>query len=146
MTALTHKENDLHNRLIVAEFNLGQVEEELRRLREENEALRARLAQPEPEPNIEEMAEAVHNAYLTTCDALGWDVRPENRVPYAELTENSKELDRASVRAVLRFTAPPQRGWQGLTDEEKLTIVRETDNPVDALAATEAKLREKNHG
>ena len=36
MTALTHKENELHNRLIVAEFNLGQVEEELRRLHEEN--------------------------------------------------------------------------------------------------------------
>ena len=36
------------------------------------------------------------------------------------------------------------REWQGLTDEEKLTIVRETDNPVDALAATEAKLKEKN--
>jgi hypothetical protein len=34
--------------------------------------------------------------------------------------------------------------WVGLTDEEKLTIVRETDNPVDALAATEAKLKEKN--
>ena len=41
---------------------------------------------------------------------------------------------------------PPQREWQGLTDEEKLTIVRETDNPVDALAATEAKLKEKNSG
>ncbi len=31
VTVLTHKENELHNRLIVAEFNLGQVEEELRR-------------------------------------------------------------------------------------------------------------------
>ena len=37
-----------------------------------------------------------------------------------------------------------KKEWQGLTDEERLTIVRETDNPVDALAATEAKLREKN--
>jgi hypothetical protein len=37
-----------------------------------------------------------------------------------------------------------KREWQGLTDEEKLTIVRETDNPVDALAATEAKLKENN--
>ncbi len=49
MTALTFKENELHNRLIVAEFNLEQVEEELCRLREENETLRARLAQPERE-------------------------------------------------------------------------------------------------
>ena len=39
MTALTHKENELHNRLIVAEFNLKQVEEELRRLHEVNAEL-----------------------------------------------------------------------------------------------------------
>ena len=39
MTALTHKENELHNRLIVAEFNLGQAEEELRRLDEVNAEL-----------------------------------------------------------------------------------------------------------
>ena len=115
------------------------------------EALRARLAEPEPEPNIEEMAEAVHNAYLTTCDALGWDVRPENRVPYAELTENSKELDRASVRAVLRFTAPPQREWQGLTDEERAQIwdgiIKYIAGEIrinDFAKAIEAKLKEKN--
>ena len=39
MTVLTLKENELHNRLIVAEFNLGQVEEELRRLDEVNAEL-----------------------------------------------------------------------------------------------------------
>ena len=39
MTALTHKENDLHNRLIVAEFNLQQVEAELRRLHKVNAEL-----------------------------------------------------------------------------------------------------------
>lgn len=38
-----------------------------------------------------------------------------------------------------------KREWVGLTDEEKLTIVRKTDNPVDALATTEAKLKEKNY-
>jgi len=43
------------------------------------------------------------------------------------------------------YQAPRFRDeWVGLTDEEKLTIVRETDNPVDALAATETKLKEKN--
>lgn len=112
--------------------------------------LEARLAQPEPEPNIEEMAEAVHNAYLTTCDALGWDVRPENRVPYAELTEDSKELDRASVRAVLRFTASPQREWKGLTDEEIDELAEANldfnwkDGVEDFARAIEAKLKEKN--
>jgi hypothetical protein len=52
-------------------------------------------------PNIEVMAEAVHNAYLETCARLGWPVKESNNVPYAELSEDSKELDRASVRAVL---------------------------------------------
>lgn len=60
MTALTHKENDLHNRLIVAEFNLGQAEKELRRLHEENKALRARLAQPEPQEIKIEFKEWIH--------------------------------------------------------------------------------------
>ena len=45
MTALTHKENDLHNRLIVAEFNLQQVEAELRRLHEVNAELVETLAE-----------------------------------------------------------------------------------------------------
>jgi hypothetical protein len=57
-------------------------------------------------PDMEVMAEAVHEAYLTTCKKLGWDVKPANRVPYSELTDDSKELDRASVRAVLAFTEP----------------------------------------
>ena len=52
-------------------------------------------------PEIEVMAEAVHNAYLDTCERLEWEVRPANLVPYADLSEDSKELDRASVRAVL---------------------------------------------
>lgn len=43
MTALTHKENELHNRLIVAEFNLKQVETELRRVNKENKVLRYKL-------------------------------------------------------------------------------------------------------
>jgi hypothetical protein len=35
-------------------------------------------------------------------------VKPENQVPYAKLSEGSKELDRASVRAVLAFAAAPE--------------------------------------
>lgn len=50
---------------------------------------------------IEELAAAVHQAYLDTCARLGWEVKPSNLVPYAELSEDSKELDRASVRVVL---------------------------------------------
>jgi len=50
--------------------------------------------------NIEVLSEKVHNAYLETCKRLGWDIKPANNVPYVKLTEDSKELDRASVRAV----------------------------------------------
>ena len=56
------------------------------------------------------------------------------------------ELYQEAIEALRAALAQPEREWQGLTDEEKLTIVRETDNPVDALAATEAKLKEKNNG
>lgn len=51
--------------------------------------------------DVESMAEAVHNTYLTTCKKLGWEVKTANLVPYSELSEDSKELDRASVRATL---------------------------------------------
>ena len=50
---------------------------------------------------IENLAMWVHNAYLDTCKRFGWEVKPENQVPYEALSEDSKELDRASVRAVL---------------------------------------------
>lgn len=51
---------------------------------------------------IEQLAAAVHQAYLETCERLGWEVKPANRVPYEQLSEEAKELDRASVRAVLK--------------------------------------------
>lgn len=58
---------------------------------------------------LEPMAEAVHQAYLDTCARLGWPVKPANQVPYTDLEEDSKELDRASVRAVLAYllSSPP---------------------------------------
>ena len=107
---------------------------------EATELLRTLLTQPTPtncrhcpdeppqrteqEPvDLEALASAVHDAYLNTCDKLSWGVKLENRVPYSELTENSKELDRASVRAVLRLVVPqPQR--KPLTDEQATKIVQ----------------------
>ena len=53
--------------------------------------------------DVEAMAALVHQAYLDTCKKLGWPVKPENQIPYAALSEDSKELDRASVRAVLSY-------------------------------------------
>ena len=61
-----------------------------------------------PTVDVEVLAEAVHQAYLETADRLGWPVKPDNDVPYAELSEDSKELDRASVRAVLNAMRNPR--------------------------------------
>jgi hypothetical protein len=40
--------------------------------------------------------------------------------------------------------APPQRTWQGLTDEDISEIVRGTHNTVSFVRAIESKLKEKN--
>lgn len=50
---------------------------------------------------IETVAAAVHQAYLDTCDRLGWPVKPENNVGYDDLSEESKDLDRATAQAAI---------------------------------------------
>jgi hypothetical protein len=50
----------------------------------------------------------------------------------------------AEVRPL--YTAPQQRPWEGLTDEDKDEIIRVTmhDDFCDILMLVEAKLKEKN--
>ena len=87
------------------------------------EFLRARLAQPEPEP--------VADKYLMEV----------------ECTKCGAKQD-----GVLTVTAPQQRNWQGLTDEEMFDCLAQTDGEAKRLPlgfkwfaeAIEAKLREKN--
>ena len=43
-------------------------------------------------------------------------------------------------------TAPPQREWVGLTDEERTYLAWESNNGPHCVAMTEAKLKEKNNG
>ena len=134
------------------------------------EALRAALAQPEQEiesdrPHVEDDGCPTEKAVLQRFwrehqkqEPVAWmydwydETEDIDGVPIGGIVHDwiSKDYDEAhsptmgchNIRPL--YTTPPQREWQGLTDEEKLTIVRETDNPVDALAATEAKLKEKN--
>jgi len=42
------------------------------------------------------------------------------------------------------YTTPPQRTWQGLTNEDISEVVRGTHNTGSFVRAIEAKLREKN--
>lgn len=56
-------------------------------------------------PDIEIVSAAVHKAWMDTKKAKGVtsrlsETREELMVPYSELSEEAKELDRASVRAV----------------------------------------------
>ena len=86
------------------------------------EALRARLAQPEPEP-------------------VAWIKKDRSSI---EVSIMSAEYMMEEGFDPL-YTAPPQREWQGLTDEEAEHIYAEYWNDVASfIEAIEAKLKEKN--
>ena len=69
--------------------------------------------------NYEKIKEAgadnIHIAYLATCRRLGWSVKDENKMPYSELSNDSKELDRASFEAAIQTLQA-----FGLINEDKL--------------------------
>ena len=46
--------------------------------------------------------------------------------------------------ANLKLSAQSQRTWVGLTNEERKDLCRSWSSPMDAIYATEAKLKEKN--
>ena len=83
------------------------------------ETLRARLAQPEPEP-------------------VAWRNKNESGLSFKQLRGDWQPL----------YTAPPQREWQSLTDEEIMSLlpgaVRLPPGWADTARAIEAKLQEKN--
>jgi len=87
-------------------------------------ALRAALAQPEPEP-------------------VAWTVS-------GLITDFSRDCSAYQTKTYTRplYTAPPQREWQGLTDEEIREGNREswvtTQAWESAVWWAEAKLKEKN--
>lgn len=90
------------------------------------QALRARLAQPEPEPH----------GYL-------WFTRHmEQRFTHRKPKEDERIGD---VKPL--YTAPPQHEWQGLTDEDiEDACWTEVDQRLRSFArAIEAMLKEKNN-
>jgi len=65
----------------------------------------------------------------------------------AKLKDVEVELHRlknALEMANRALDATPQRTWVGLTDEERKDLCRSWSSPMDAIYATEAKLKEKN--
>ena len=113
------------------------------------EALKAALAQPEPEPVawtdrelelIDGMIE-VQLRHAAQCDAIA------NRT----MAERQKGWDMERVALLHKIKSnPPRREWQGLTEEE-ITDCWTVNDPVLPLVGTitraiEAALKEKNHG
>ena len=86
------------------------------------EALRARIAQPEPEPVV----------WISTSPArmIHWT---SDKPVY---DDDWKPL----------YTAPPQREWVGLTHEEKMEILTRSITAPSRIDVAEAALKEKNSG
>ena len=63
---------------------------------------------------------------------------------FCEITED--EISQGWTQKPLYYTAPPQREWVGLTDEDRREIISgtERDDRGYAMALVEAKLKEKN--
>jgi hypothetical protein len=95
------------------------------------EILEARLSAPEPEP-------------LEYWNAVeGWVKLDEVRQHFDSVGCGTIYKKPGEGRQPL-YPIPPQREWQGLTDEECDEIWDECLGVFDCLKMTEAKLKEKN--
>ena len=109
------------------------------------EILRARLSAPEPEPVACKQcgAKGIH-----ACVGYRWE---EGRTPPSVTFTAPPQPEPVPVACPKEpenieelYTAPPQREWQSLTDEECDEIWDECLGVFDCLKMTEAKLKEKN--
>jgi hypothetical protein len=124
--------------------------------------LRARLAQPEPEPVAWTVGGLItdfsrdFSAYKTKTYTKPLYTTPPQPEPELVADKYLMEVECTKCGAkqdgVLTVTAPPQREWQGLTDEEMFNCLAQTDGEAKRLPlgfkwfaeAIEAKLKEKN--
>ena len=103
------------------------------------EALRAALAQPEPEPVAWRFDYAKYRENDLRGRQWAFNVFSQTKPYMDEMVQDVTPL----------YTAPPQREWQGLTDEEIIRL-RHLYDPtahwsLDMFARViEAKLKEKN--
>ena len=107
-----------------------------RKIIEIKEALRDRLAQPEQEPVWVEVTTNIGDKFILD--------------PAVEADKIRAAKD-AGLSVVPLYTAPPQREWQRLTDEEILEEYRQSYGDDGNLTdiyfahAIQAKLKDKNH-
>ena len=140
-----------------------------RKIIEIKEALRDRLAQPEEpdwsaagfsKPPTHSEAWWKHeasNAYANGYEKGRASVKQPEQEPVAWADKYDIERDghdfwvsrqQPAKNGVPLYTAPPQREWQGLTDEEMMMIYGQNHEgkKYSLGRAIEAKLKEKNHG
>ena len=98
--------------------------DELRLWRERAEKEPAVPAEQQGGWDLEEAAARVHDAWLATKRASGFTSRlsesgEELMRPYSELSEEAKELDRVTVRAVLAVLPPSPVDSEPTTEKEE---------------------------
>ena len=140
------------------------------RMTEWTAVFRARLAQPEPEPvawvayengekhgidfDEDEIAELPVGTMLYPIPPNFLDPAKVARLMDEAFERGKKEIDMEQVKDIaqkladcaLLNSAPPQREWQGLTDEEMMMIYGQSHEgkKYSLGRAIEAKLKEKN--
>jgi len=122
------------------------------------EALRARLAQNEFNPDWDAMAVMVEEQQRMAKRIEELEARLAQPEPKPVAWADRFDIDRdghdfwvnrqePAKDGVPLYTAPPQREWQGLTKEEARELcVANVPYVVDMVAALEARLKEKNNG
>jgi ubiquinone biosynthesis protein UbiJ len=117
------------------------------------EALRARLAQNEFNPDWDAMAVMVEEQQRMAkrIEELEARLAQPEQEPVAWMHPTSRDCvstqSYSYKDAIPLYTAPPQREWKGLTKEEARELcVANVPYVVDMVAALEARLKEKNNG
>jgi hypothetical protein len=132
--------------------SMCELRTENARLTNENARLKKALAQPEQEPvawenGAEWEALAWHLCAEEygeeACADLLYDGGPIP-MPWGERWLKYEEEAKRTIELVRRYTAPPKRGWVGLTDEEVFLISEYPECCQVSIRNAEAKLKEKN--
>jgi len=104
------------------------------------ELLRARLSAPEPEP-VAFHKDAPERIYLQVCDDSDCD---EPFCEHHDVSWCQDKINNSDVEYIRADPAPPQREWQGLTDDEIKDILDCGRSNLVNIKKAEQKLKEKN--
>jgi len=110
------------------------------------EAIRTRLAQPEPKPVAWEVW-TIHNHIFFSIGVQSFQINDVLEHQPEVLAEEFSEWLATQLRHALTQlsnTAPPKKEWVGLTGEEMQEIYQGGGTVHFKLAMAEAKLKEKN--